>query len=367
MFEGGAALSEVEVSNLRKEFKTQEGKVFALDGVSFTVPEGNLYTLLGPSGCGKSTTLRCIAGLEHADTGEITIGGQAVFSCAPRKNVPPEWRHIGMVFQSYAIWPHMTVFNNVAYPLQGHKLSKADIERKVGHVLAMVGLERLAKRPATDLSGGQQQRVALARALVAEPKVLLLDEPLSNLDAKLRGEMRTEIKKLQRQVGITAIYVTHDQEEALVVSDEILFMDKGQIVEKGKPEEIYLHPKNKLTANFFGKANFVEGELKGKQGEWLVAETAGGRITCSGTPPEGNRVSVFFRSENTHVSREKPEREYYLQGVISETQFLGQLIECSIEIGKDDQVRIFVHPNFKPRKGEQLYFTMEPLDCSILK
>ena len=248
----------VEVSDLHKQFSTERGAVHALGGVSFQVPEGSLLTLLGPSGCGKSTTLRCIAGLEHPDRGKISFSGQVVFSSETREFEPPENRSVGMVFQSYAIWPHMTVFENVAYPLQGRRLSKALIAREVKRVLLLVGLSELSDRPSPLLSGGQQQRVALARALVANPKVLLLDEPLSNLDAKLRQHMRVEIRKLQRQSRVTAIYVTHDQEEAMVVSDEILFMSKGEIVERGRPEEIYTRPRRRLTAQFFGEANFLK-------------------------------------------------------------------------------------------------------------
>ncbi|MGH8545192.1 MAG: ABC transporter ATP-binding protein, partial [Gammaproteobacteria bacterium] len=297
----------VEVNNLRKQFRTEKEAVKALRGISFNVAEGSLLTLLGPSGCGKSTTLRCVAGLEQPDSGTIRIGERLVFSSEAKRFEPPERRPVGMVFQSYAIWPHMTVFDNVAYPLGGHRLGKNQIAQEVRRVLSLVGMADLADRPAPQLSGGQQQRVAVARALVANPSVLLLDEPLSNLDAKLRQHMRLEIRELQKRSGITAIYVTHDQEEAMAVSDEILFMVDGEIVEGGSPAEIYRRPQKKLTAEFFGEANFLRGRIKGKEGDHLIVDTPLGIFPCSGdAKPPGEEAYVFFRPEDVEVSRESP-------------------------------------------------------------
>ena len=358
----------VEVSDLHKQFSTERGAVHALGGVSFQVPEGSLLTLLGPSGCGKSTTLRCIAGLEQPERGMISFSGQVVFSSETRQFEPPENRSVGMVFQSYAIWPHMTVFENVAYPLQGRGWKKALIAQEVKRVLSLVGLAEFSDRPSPHLSGGEQQRVALARALVANPKVLLLDEPLSNLDAKLRQHMRVEIRKLQRQSRVTAIYVTHDQEEAMVVSDEILFMSKGEIVERGRPEEIYTRPRRRLTAQFFGEANFLKGEIKGKEQNSLIVETSGGLVACKGNQLAalGEQVSVFFRPEDVEALRERPKNGFFLTGLISETVFLGKLVECLVEVSNKNHVNVSVHRKFDPKKGEEVYLVIDPDACSII-
>ncbi|MEO8856638.1 MAG: ABC transporter ATP-binding protein, partial [Burkholderiaceae bacterium] len=229
----------------------------ALDGVSFEVGEGEFFTLLGPSGCGKTTTLQCIAGLEEPSGGRITMGGQTVFSTDPKVLVPANRRDLGMVFQSYAIWPHMTVFDNVAFPLihGPRKAAKSDIPARVHEALARVQLDHLADRPAPMLSGGQQQRVALARALVHAPRLLLLDEPLSNLDAKLRDLMRGELRSLVKSLGITTIFVTHDQVEAMSMSDRVALMRDGRIAQLGAPRDIYLKPTSAFTASFLGHSN----------------------------------------------------------------------------------------------------------------
>ena len=248
----------LRVTGLKKQFETDRGaSVAAVDNVSFEVATGKLLTLLGPSGCGKTTTLRSIAGLEEPDGGEIQIGSTVVFSKTRGFSLPPNRRRVGMVFQSYAIWPHMTVFQNVAYPLEGSGVSKIEVRKRVEQVLALVGLEAFIERPAPFLSGGQQQRVALARALVAEPEVLLLDEPLSNLDAQLREQMRVDLRALQQRVGLTAVYVTHDQIEALAISDVVAVMSAGRLVEIGTPHQIYDWPKSRFAAEFIGAGNVV--------------------------------------------------------------------------------------------------------------
>jgi iron(III) transport system ATP-binding protein len=252
-------MAVVEIHNLCKRF----GSVQAVDGISLTVNEGEFVTLLGPSGCGKTTSLRLIGGLEENDSGEIIIGDQVVSAPAKGILVPPEKRGLGMVFQSYAIWPHMTVFNNVAFPLRIRRFSKATIKEKVNKVLTLAGIENLAQRFATQLSGGQQQRVAIARALVVEPSVLLMDEPLSNLDAKLRERMRVELLELQRRTRITTIYVTHDQAEAMVLSDRIVVMDGGRIEQVGTAQEIYESPSSMFVSDFVGAANLFEVDLLG--------------------------------------------------------------------------------------------------------
>jgi len=301
--EGGTLL---DVTELSKTFSGGDGQtVRATDGVSFSVAEGDMFTLLGPSGCGKTTTLRCIAGLERADTGEISIAGHPVFSSARRIDIPVHARDIGMVFQSYAIWPHMTVFDNVAFPLRvsPNRPSRSEIERRVMAGLERVQLADFAGRPATKLSGGQQQRLALSRALVREPQMLLLDEPLSNLDAKLREQMRFELKKLQRDLGITCLYVTHDQFEALALSDRIAVMCDGRIEQIGTPKEIYERPTNQFVANFIGTANFLRGRVVQRpdpDGGDYVIDTEIGEIRCrAGRAGKGtDNVIVAIRPEH---------------------------------------------------------------------
>ncbi|HWO42502.1 MAG TPA: ABC transporter ATP-binding protein [Candidatus Eisenbacteria bacterium] len=357
----------VEVSLLRKQFSTEQETVKALRGISFSVPEGQLVTLLGPSGCGKTTTLRCVAGLERPDSGMIRIGERVVYSSESKQFDPPEWRPVGMVFQSYAIWPHMTVFDNVAYPLRGRGVGKTRIVQEVHRVLSLVGLAELADRPSPQLSGGQQQRVAVARALVANPSVLLLDEPLSNLDAKLRQHMRLEIRELQKRSGITAIYVTHDQEEAMAVSDQILFMVDGEIVEGGPPQEIYRKPQKKLTAEFFGEANFVRGRIKAQEGDRVVVETPLGTLSCAGQNKSvGQEAYVFFRPEDAEVVREPPCRRASLPGHVARVTFLGKTVECLLELENGVTLKASVHPKFRPRQAETVHLVVNPDACSVV-
>ena len=281
----------------------------AVAGVSFTVPQGGFYTLLGPSGCGKTTTLRCIAGLERPDSGTIRLGQTVVVS--DRVFIPTFRRDIGMVFQNYAVWPHMTVFENVAFPLRvgKEKRTGAAIDRKVLEALELVGLNGLEKRMATQLSGGQQQRLSVARALVREPDVLLLDEPLSNLDAKLRERMRSELLLIQRRVGITTLFVTHDQVEALSMSDRIAVMDQGRIVQEGTPREIYHAPANEFVAGFIGSTNLFPGRVVARDaGGQLVIETGAGQLRAEGDGIDagaapGASVMVAIRPENIVLHR----------------------------------------------------------------
>ena len=265
----------LEVVGLNTEYKTPKGPpVKAAQDVSFEVPQGKLFTLLGPSGCGKTTTLRSIAGLERPVSGEIEVDGAPVYSSTRHVLVPPNRRNFGMVFQSYAIWPHMNVLENAAFPLRvgRARLSRKEIQDKVMRVLAAVGLDHLAAREATRLSGGQQQRLALARALVMEPRLLLLDEPLSNLDAKLRERMRFELKRIQRELGLTTVYVTHDQSEALALSHEIAVMNEGRIVQIGSPRDIYERPASKFVADFIGSTNFLDARILGRaDARWALA------------------------------------------------------------------------------------------------
>src|SRR6266850_8052061 len=274
---------------------------------SFALDPGTFFTLLGPSGCGKTTTLRCIAGLETPDDGVITIDGRTLFDAKARVNVPVEQRSVGMVFQSYAIWPHMTVAENVAFPftVAKHKrYSRAEIAEGVKRALAIVDLDGFQQRPATRLSGGQQQRVALARAVVHEPRLLLLDEPLSNLDAQLRDEMRSELKRLQSKIGITTVYVTHDQSEALALSDQIAVIDRGNVSQIGSPQDIYFRPLNPFVARFVGATNLLTGRLIGAaNGRGEVEVLSGRHIQCTipQTIDDPSSISVSIRPESIRL------------------------------------------------------------------
>src|SRR3954447_26954000 len=263
-----------------KDLHIHYGEVPAVRGVSFDVAPGEQLTLLGPSGCGKTTTLRAIAGLEQPSAGEIRIAGAPVYSSASRVNIPAEKRGLSMVFQSYAIWPHMTVFENVVYGFRGRPDSSAQTPEKVDRPLDMVQMRPYRDRGASQLSGGQQQRVALARAFVFQPSVLLFDEPLSNLDAKLRADMRIELRELQHRLGITSVYVTHDLEEALAMSDHIVVMRDGLIAQVGSPDEIYNRPRNAFVADFIGSANLIRGRNRTElaMGDVIVLETTGGDV-----------------------------------------------------------------------------------------
>jgi iron(III) transport system ATP-binding protein len=296
----------ISVRGLVKRYDGRDVVRNAVDGISFEIPEGRLFTLLGPSGCGKTTTLRMIAGLERPTAGEISIDGRVVCSGLSATYVPANRRPIGMVFQSYAIWPHMTVFQNVAFPLTvgPAKPARAVVEEKTRAALDLVGLGDLARRSATALSGGQQQRVALARALVREPRVLLLDEPLSNLDAQLRERMREEIREVQLKLGITAIYVTHDQNEALAISDDIMLMDAGAMIEIGAPQEIYRLPKAPFTATFIGIANEIDGTVQRTAAGTTIATAHGSLRLDAGTFADGEPVRVYVRPENFAVHRQ---------------------------------------------------------------
>src|SRR6476660_6072909 len=295
----------LRVEGLFTEYPNDRGEIVrAAQDVTFTVDEGRLFTLLGPSGCGKTTTLRSIAGLERPRAGEISVNDRVVFSSSKGVFVSPNRRGFGMVFQSYAIWPHMTVFENAAFPLEvgDRKYSRKQVRENVIRVLTAVQLEELADREATKLSGGQQQRLALARALVMEPALLLLDEPLSNLDAKLRERMRFELKRLQRELKITTVYVTHDQSEALALSHEIAVMNQGRIQQIGTPRQIYERTRNRFVAEFIGSSNFLDAMVLGadvRPGLWRVRTSFGDLSATSETPLQpGSAVTLSVRPEN---------------------------------------------------------------------
>jgi len=293
----------LEVSDLRKQFAIGRP---AVDGVSFAVPAGEIVVLLGPSGCGKTTTLRCVAGLEHPTGGQISIAGKMVSSPERGVLVPPRLRDIGMVFQSYAVWPHMTVRQNVIYPLKHRKISRADASRKVEEVLALVGLSEYADRPVVALSGGQMQRVALARSIVYRPQLLLLDEPLSNLDAKLRLRLRDDLRVILKQTGMTALYVTHDQAEAVVLGDRIGVMRDGKLLQIGSPDEIYNRPADLFVANFTGATNELAGTLVERNGTFGVVDFGGGRRADAALLQAfevGDKVRIALRPENIALGR----------------------------------------------------------------
>ena len=280
------------ISKIYQDPKT--GKDFyAVKDTSLEIEPGTFVTLLGPSGCGKTTTLRMIAGFESPDEGEIYIGDEAINELTPNK------RDTAMVFQSYALLPHYNVFDNVAYGLKLRKVPKEEIKRRVLGMLKLVGLEGMEARMTNQLSGGQQQRVALARALVIEPSVLLFDEPLSNLDAKLRVTMRTEIRRIQQEVGITAIYVTHDQSEAMALSDKIIIMEKGIVAQMGTPHDIYYHPKSEFVADFIGEANFLKGPMTGRDGDNVTLNIEGNPVKTVGNPEMeiGKEYTIVLRPE----------------------------------------------------------------------
>lgn len=291
----------ISIRGLQKSFRAQQGKVDALKNIDLEVGEGEFCVLLGPSGCGKTTTLRCVAGLERPDAGEIEIAGRLVNSPSSKVYVPTERREIGMVFQSYAIWPHMNVFHNVAFPLtQGKKrFSKSQVAEKVRNALQRVKLDGLESRPATDLSGGQQQRVAMARAMVTEPKILLMDEPLSNLDARLREQMRVELRKITKSIGVTTLYVTHDQAEALSLGDKVCVMNLGEILQIAPPNDVYARPANLFVAQFVGEMNFVNGKVAGANqiefpwGKMQAAVPSGVAV--------GAEVTLAIRPEHVNV------------------------------------------------------------------
>ena len=281
------------ISKIYKDPKT--GKDFyAVKDANLEIKPGSFVTLLGPSGCGKTTTLRMIAGFESPDEGEIYLGGEPINALTPNK------RDTAMVFQSYALLPHYNIFDNVAYGLKLRKLDKATIKEKVTNILKLVGLEGMEARMTNQLSGGQQQRVALARALVLEPGVLLFDEPLSNLDAKLRVSMRTEIRRIQQEAGITAIYVTHDQSEAMALSDQIIIMEKGVVAQIGSPQEIYYHPASEFVADFIGEANFLRGKLMEKNGDQGKALIEGSTVSVTGVQAmeQGSQCTLVLRPES---------------------------------------------------------------------
>jgi iron(III) transport system ATP-binding protein len=333
MTQGPSGQQGLVVNRLVKRY----GAVTAVSDVSFTVGPGEFISLLGPSGCGKTTTLRCIAGFEHPQEGSILVDGKAVTDPAAGIFTPPNRRQFGMVFQSYAIWPHMTVFNNVGYPLKvQRKYPRTEIRERVNEKLKVVGLANYEDRYPSQLSGGQQQRVALARALVMEPRVLLFDEPLSNLDAKLRERMRFELIEIQKQLGIPAVYVTHDQAEAMVMSDRIIVMDGGRVAQEGSPDEVYGRPASRFVADFIGLSNFLPARVESAADDGaLIVTSALGRHASAGngTHSQGDEVLIAIRPERIELGPATGSPGYSFETEVQRRYFLGPCTEYFLVVG----------------------------------
>jgi ABC-type Fe3+/spermidine/putrescine transport system ATPase subunit len=347
------------------------GGVQAVRGVNLEIPEGALVSFLGPSGCGKTTSLRIVAGLEAPTKGRVLVDGRVLSD--ERGVVPPERRGMGMVFQSYAVWPHMTVFDNVAFGLRLRHWAREAIRQKVQSVLELVNMAEYATRYPTQLSGGQQQRVALARALATEPAILLLDEPLSNLDALLREKMRFEIRSLQQRLGITTIYVTHSQEEALVLSDVVATMHEGKLVQLGPPEELYRRPRTRFVATFIGLANLMEGKPIGRDNGGHVVELPGGQriaAAADNRPAPPGRVSIMIRPECIRLMTKaaSPAQENRLRGRVESVTFTGSRVDYFVAIaGIPEPLRVQTTPPIAARPGEEVDLAFSVDDCVILE
>jgi iron(III) transport system ATP-binding protein len=349
-------------------------RVFAVNDISLEVGEGEMFTLLGPSGCGKTTTLRSVAGLERPDSGQITVAERPLFAAGDGRNVnvPANQRGLGMVFQSYAIWPHMTVFDNVAFPLQvrkrGQRPGKKEISDRVSKVLETMELGHVADRQATKLSGGQQQRLALARAIVIEPPLMLLDEPLSNLDAKLRESLRYELKRLQRELGITSIYVTHDQIEALALSTTIAVMKEGSVLQVGRPREVYETPNCKFVAEFIGTSNVLPGTVAGREGDFVDVETEAGRIRLESPvqAPKGEAVIAAIRPESLEISRTPwGNRVNEWAGTVTNRAFLGDAVDHIVRVGQGS-LRVRGNPAVSIEPGTAVYLATDPAKVTLV-
>src|SRR5687767_8090176 len=382
----------LSVSGLFTEYATPKGEpVKAAQDVTFTVPEGRLFTLLGPSGCGKTTTLRSIAGLERPRAGEISVNDRVVYSSSKGVFVSPSRRRFGMVFQSYAIWPHMNVFQNAAFPLEvgggragSARRTRQQIRDKVMDVLTAVQLDHLAEREATTLSGGQQQRLALARALVMEPALLLLDEPLSNLDAKLREKMRFELKRLQRELKITTVYVTHDQSEALALSRQIAVMNEGHILQIGTPRDIYERPSSQFVADFVGNTNFLEGTVRAanssnvgsvsptpgpaEAGHYVCISTEIGELTVQTVLDlrADERVALSIRPEDVELSETRPFGDNVWEGRVDQKVFLGEAVDFQVKVGARTLLSRR-HPTLRTKVGDAIYVQLNPEKCIALR
>jgi iron(III) transport system ATP-binding protein len=364
----------IRIKDLRMTYRSGDTTHQAVRGLSIDIQQGQFYTLLGPSGCGKTTTLRCVAGLERPDSGQITVGDEIVFDSTSNIWVAPNNRNIGMVFQSYAIWPHMTVFDNVAFPLryQKPKPNRAQMREKVRNALNLVQLGGLEDRPAPFLSGGQQQRLALARALVAEPRVLLLDEPLSNLDAKLREEMRLEVRDLVKRLNVTTLFVTHEQIEALTMSDVMAVMKDGLIVQEGRPTEIYGLPGETFVADFIGKTNFLKAQVvvgaSAADGMRVAKlDTPLGQMSCrmAGDARQGDAVTIAVRPENVEIKLGAAQGDNSATGEVDAVVYLGNLLDCVVKVG-EERIRVQLHPSQTLAQGDKVSVRFPVEHCLVL-
>jgi len=359
---------ELQIRGLSRNYYSEGKQIRALDNVDVTIASNQIFTLLGPSGCGKTTLLRCIVGLETPDSGEIVIGDEIVYSGEKGIFLPPEKRGLGMVFQTYAIWPHMSVFDNVAYPLQARKTPKTEIRDRVAKALQFVQMAGFENRPATRLSGGQQQRVALARALVAEPKLILFDEPLSNLDAKLREETRKELRRFLTELEITAVYVTHDRIEALSLSDLIAVMRSGRIVEIGNPRKIYFNSDHRFVADFIGRANLIPGRVAAVESRRVIIDASIGRLTARSNRqiPVGSRATVCVRPEFIRVgAADAGHSGNTFQGKARNLVFIGEAYEAEIRI-KDTLLTTTIEPTTRIAEGDDITVSFDPEHCFLL-
>jgi putative spermidine/putrescine transport system ATP-binding protein len=356
--------AEVKIVNVTKRF----GHVVAIDDVSLTVKTSEFLTLLGPSGSGKTTTLMIIAGFEKADRGEVYLNEKPII------NIPSHKRNIGMVFQQYALFPHMNVFDNVAYPLRNRKRPRSEIREKVTEILDMVQLSEQVARYPSQLSGGQQQRVALARALVFNPPLLLLDEPLGALDKNLREQMKLEIKRIQKSLNLSAIYVTHDQEEALTISDRIAVYNGGKILQIGTPEELYENPANRFVADFIGTSNFIPVFCEQCEGEvitWADAHNNVGKYKSYGMKDvsPGQRMILAIRPEKIHFTKESEREENVLDGRVIEVIYTGESSRYRVQIDEFKQVEVRCQNKFGERKyslGDRVRLSWHMKDCKVL-
>jgi len=355
--------SALLISDLEKRFAP--GVRPAVDGVSFDVPAGEIVVLLGPSGCGKTTTLRCVAGLEHPTGGRISIGDRVVSEPARGLLVSPRERDIGMVFQSYAVWPHMTVRQNVAYPLKHRRNGGGgDINAKVNDTLELVGLGEYAERPVVSLSGGQMQRVALARSLVYRPQLLLLDEPLSNLDAKLRIRLRDELRRILKATGMTGLYVTHDQAEAVVLGDRIGVMKDGKLLQMAPPGEIYNRPADSFVANFTGASNVLRGKVLARAGERATIDLgAAGRIEAWTPQPlsAGDKARVALRAENVRLGERGPANVF--SGRVIERRYQGMQTVYDVEMGGQRLEALELGTAARHEQDREVAITLPPDTC----
>ncbi|MFC4299114.1 ABC transporter ATP-binding protein [Castellaniella hirudinis] len=358
---------EIRIEGLCKTYQSEGRTVAALDHVDLTIPANEIFTLLGPSGCGKTTLLRCIVGLETPDAGEIRIGDDIVWSAERRIAVPTEKRGLGMVFQTYAIWPHMSVFDNIAYPLQVRGTPRAQIREKVARALEFVQLRGVERQPATRLSGGQQQRVALARALVAEPRVILFDEPLSNLDAKLREETRKLLRQFLGELGITAIYVTHDRVEALALSHTIAVMQSGRVIETGTPQHMYFDAQHRYVADFIGRANQFPAIVRQRENDYTLARCGLGTIHCQARDlPEGAEATLCIRPEFIRITRHEVGPGFnVIEGTIESMDFVGEVYEAEIRVN-DERLLARIDPDVKATPGERVEIRLDPAHCLLL-